>query len=103
DVDEGVAQLLLEEEDPAGAGADEPEDHPHGGGLPRPVGPEKTVEVALLHFKVEAFDGLEAAEPLGQTLGPEDGDHGTESSRSSWGRDENLKAGGRLRGPGGGA
>ena len=73
--DAGPVDRRVEAEHPQRAGRDgrHAADHPHGGGLPGTVRPEEAEGLALAHLEVDAVDGGERAEPLGQALGPDEG------------------------------
>ncbi len=62
--------------DDAGVGPDEGGDGADEGGLARAVGPEQGDELAGLDGQVEAVEGLDGAEALGQAAGVDGGGHG---------------------------
>src|SRR5574341_510055 len=49
-----------------GCGLHDRREEPHGRGLPRPIRPHKTIELALFYFQVEVIDGDGVAEGLGE-------------------------------------
>src|SRR4029453_901944 len=75
DLGGGLGHGPAEQLDPAGGGEDQPEKHPPGGGLARPVGPEEPEQVALAPLQVEAVDGHQTAEALGQPFGSDHRSH----------------------------
>ena len=69
----GGGDRLAQHLDLAGRRQHQAEQHPHRRGLPRTVGAEEPVDVALVDLEVDGVDSAQLAVPLGQRAGA---DHG---------------------------
>ena len=78
-----LARLEAEHLDRAGRGLREPEDHVDGRGLAGAVGAEEGDDLALLEGQVDAADGVDGAEVLGDP-GDLDGGHGARRWRRAF-------------------
>ena len=68
-----MGDVAAVEDDGAAVGVDQADGHPEAGRLARPVGPEQTDDLALVHLEVDAVDHLAASVPLLQATGFEQG------------------------------
>ena len=62
-----------EQFDLTAGGPDQPEQDADGGGLARPVGAEEAMNLAWLHREIQAVEGADFPERLGEVLDVDDG------------------------------